>query len=258
MLHNIYFSAKGRTEECANWIAESIQSEISNTNLLRDLSCSPIEFSQDDVLLLSMPVYGGFIPRICLNPLTRLRGNNTPAIIAAVYGNRNYDDALIQMKRILTNQGFHCFAAGAFIAEHSIFPDIASGRPDSADKAAMRQFADRCKTLLKEWDKWDGKELTVPGNASYDSTAFHGVPFQPNGDETCSSCCACVSVCPMSAISAANPRLTDKALCISCGACIHVCPAGSRNYQGQAYEAASKTFEAECSARKEPETFFIL
>lgn len=46
-----------------------------------------------------------------------MKGNNTPAIIAAVYGNRHYDDALLQMKDILTEQGFYVIAAGAFIAE---------------------------------------------------------------------------------------------------------------------------------------------
>ncbi len=31
-------------------------------------------------------------------------------------------------------------AAGAFLAEHSVFPSVASGRPDARDKAAMEDL----------------------------------------------------------------------------------------------------------------------
>ena len=53
-----------------------------------------------------MPVYGGFIPQVCAHMEKNLKGDYTPAVIAAVYGNRHYDDALLQMKDILTEQGF--------------------------------------------------------------------------------------------------------------------------------------------------------
>ena len=53
-----------------------------------------LEISSEDVLLFSMPVYGGFIPQSCAKMARNLKGSNTPAIIAAVYGNRHYDDAL--------------------------------------------------------------------------------------------------------------------------------------------------------------------
>lgn len=85
---------------------------------------SLIEIPQEDVLLLSMPVYGGFIPKICVPMAEKLKGSSTPAIIFVVYGNRHYDNALLQMKDILTKQGFIVIAAGAFIAEHSIFPQL--------------------------------------------------------------------------------------------------------------------------------------
>lgn len=77
-----------------------------------------------------------------------LKGSNTLAIIAAVYGNRHYDDALLQMKDILTERGFCVIAAGAFIAEHSVFPSVATRRPDEGDKAAMKKFAAKCCQLL--------------------------------------------------------------------------------------------------------------
>ena len=52
------------------------------------------------------------------------------------------------MKDILTEQGFYVIAAGAFIAEHSVFPSVASGRPDDKDKAEMKAFAVKCCQLF--------------------------------------------------------------------------------------------------------------
>ena len=77
-----------------------------------------------------------------------MRGN-TPAVIAAVYGNRHYDNALLQMRNILAEQGFYVIAARTFIAEHSVFPSVAAGRPDQKDKAAMKEFTVTCGKILK-------------------------------------------------------------------------------------------------------------
>ena len=117
ILHNIYFSAKGTTEMCAGCIGQGLNLQMKPYNWFEKPCNELLEISSEDVLLFSMPVYGGFIPQSCAKMARNLKGSNTPAIIAAVYGNRHYDDALLQMKDILTEQGFYVIAAGAFIAE---------------------------------------------------------------------------------------------------------------------------------------------
>ena len=161
-----------------------------------------------------MPVYGGFIPQPCAKMARNLKGSNTPAIIAAVYGNRHYDDALLQMKDILTEQGFYVIAAGGFIAEHSVFPSVASGRPDDKDKAAMKAFAAKCCQLLSIRSLKNYKDISLPGTQGYDGFSYEG-----------------------------DFRKTNNELCIACGACIKVCPAGARNYHCEAYEEVKKDFE---------------
>lgn len=182
-----------------------------------------LEIFSEDVLLFSMPVYGGFIPQSCAKMARNLKGSNTPAIIAAVYGNRHYDDALLQMKDILTEQGFHVIAAGAFIAEHSVFPSVATGRPDDKD----------------------------------DGFSYEGVPFKPDGDDKCVACGECRKICPQNAISEGDFRKTNNELCIACGACIKVCPVGARNYHCDVYEEVRKDFEKMCSEYRVPELFYI-
>ena len=164
-----------------------------------------IQIPAGEALLFSMPVYGSFIPHICAERVSTLEGNHTPAVIAAVYGNRHYDDALVQMRDLLEKQGFIVIAAGAFLAEHSIFTTVAAGRPDEDDRAAMKEFAGRCRDLLAQRELWEDKKIQVPGKTAYDPSAFKGVPFHPDGDEKCVGCGKCVQVCPQGAISRRIP-----------------------------------------------------
>lgn len=150
---------------------------------------------------------------------------------------------------------------GGFIphicAEHSIFTTVAAGRPDEDDRAAMKEFAGRCRGLLAQRELWEDKKIQVPGKTAYDPSAFKGVPFHPDGDEKCVGCGKCVQVCPQGAISRENPRETDGALCISCGACIAVCPEKARDYHGEAYLAARAGFEEKCAQYRKPEMYYI-
>ena len=257
ILHSVYFSAKGTTRLCADCIAEGLNLEKRDYDWLTASEPEKTTIPAEDVLLFSMPVYGGFIPGLCAERVRSLEGEHTPAIIAAVYGNRHYDDALLQMKELLEKQGFVVIAAGAFLAEHSIFPAVAEGRPDEKDLEVMREFAGKCARLLQEEELWRGKEIALPGNPDYDASVFKGVPFHPEGDENCTGCGKCVQVCPVKAIARENPRKTDAARCISCGACIKVCPEKARDYRGEAYLTARKGFEEKCAAYRKPETFYI-
>ena len=160
---------------------------------------------------------------------------------------------MIQAKDLLQTQGFKVIAAGAFVAEHSIFPKVGFGRPNVDDYKAMETFADKCKELLKRRDCLSNKEIKVYGDKEYDATAFKGVPFYPDGDDTCIRCMKCVADCPVKAINAADPSKTDAAKCIACGSCICVCPVGARDYHSELYKKAQVGFEERC---KKPMTAF--
>lgn len=257
ILHNIYFSAKGTTRTCAECIGTNLHMEMESYNWCSPAPAALPEISGEDVLLFSMPVYGGFIPKMCVDLAAGLKGDGTPAIIAAVYGNRHYDDALLQMKDLLEERGFRVIAAGAFLAEHSIFPAVAAGRPDDRDRAAMEAFAAKCAQLLERGDFSQYGEIELPGTPGYDASAFKGVPLKPDGDKSCVACGTCVTVCPRHAIDPESPAKTDAKLCISCGACINACPTGARNYHGIAYKTAELPFKKKCSVYRQPEAYYL-
>ena len=127
ILHSVYFSAKGTTKLCADCIADGLGLERKDYDWLTASEPEKTVIPAEDVLLFSMPIYGGYIPHMCAERAASLQGNHTPAVIVAVYGNRHYDNSLLQMKDLLEKQGFKVIAAGAFLAEHSIFTTVASG-----------------------------------------------------------------------------------------------------------------------------------
>ena len=184
--------------------------------------------------------------------LKKFKGENTPAIAIVVYGNRDYDDALLELTDILKANGFVTVAAAAFIAQHSIFPIVASGRPDQKDKQIIESFSKKCE---KAFTDFSGQEkVDVKGNFPYKKPM--AVPLRPTGDDKCNSCGICVKICPTKAIATQTPQNTDKSRCIACAACIATCPQNARAFRGIMNTIAGKAFALMTRSRKEPDIFF--
>ena len=69
--------------------------------------------------ILSAPVYAGRLPIEAVRRLRRIKAGEAPAVVVVVYGNRAYEDALLELQDLAGEQGFRPIAAGAFIGEHS-------------------------------------------------------------------------------------------------------------------------------------------
>lgn len=181
--------------------------------------------------------------------IEKINGNGAKAIALVVYGNRDYDDALLELADILASQGFRVIAAGAFIGEHSIFPKVGTSRPDASDMEKLAEFGQKSRMVLESGVV---PSLKIKGNRPYKK--YGGVPLQPKGDKsTCISCGRCVELCPTEAIDYAEPWLTDANWCISCGRCIYACRQSARTYGGLKYSVIGTIFKAAFSKRKEPE-----
>ena len=245
----VYFSPGGTTERISVYFTSQFNLKVKSYNLLKDNIDRNIILEEDELLVVSMPVFAGRIPSVCPDILTRFRGNNTKAVVIGVYGNREFDDALLEMSDLLRAGGFKVIGAGAFIARHSVFPDIAKGRPDEKDLSKIREFANEIKLKLKNNDR---ENIKVPGNRPY--KLVHAM-LTPKGDSSCINCNKCVNICPTHAIKEENPRKTDKDMCIGCTACIYICPTKSRNYKGLVYKLGDIIFKLRIRDRKESSYF---
>lgn len=253
----IHFSGARTTMKIVNSLAKEFAAPSEQYDLLGYRPVEDMTVPSDSLAIVGMPVYAGRIPGIGRERLLRFKGDNTPAIAVAVYGNRAYDDALAELTDLLTTNGFHVFAAAAFVAEHSIFPAVAAGRPDEADMEKIAEFAKLCLDRLSK-DALGSQTVAVKGNRPY-VVPKPGSGLQPTVDpKTCIRCGACEKICPTGSLlmpPEKGPVEKDSTLCIPCSACVKVCPNQTMAYRGDQYQAFSKVFGEKNAARKEPEWF---
>lgn len=245
------FSATGTTETI-------VKAAMSNDILWEytDLaSGSPVkEFVQDDFVIVGIPVFGGRVPSAALEHMAGLKGCMTPAVAVVTYGNREYEDALIELKMALETQGFVVIAAAAFIAQHSMAPSIAAGRPHADDLVAVMNFATSAMQKVQSAeDIAQIPDLAVEGNIPFKH--YGGAPGKPQADETCIQCGLCAEKCPVGAIDEASPNITNPELCITCMRCVAVCPIGARALDAQIVAAITARLNGICPEPKQPSIF---
>ena len=214
-----YFSPTGGTKRVTQIFADAMGKE----NKWYDIGKKePIpNEATADLSIFAAPVFGGRIPSVVREKLKKLKGAGKKAITLVVYGNRAYEDALLEINDILAENGFTVIASGAFVAQHSMIPEVGAGRPDQEDAKEIRDFA---KAVL---NKKSANSVQVPGNHPYKPEMK--VPCTPESHSACKRCGICVKVCPTDAISMTSKGIaTDKEKCILCMACTHVCPEHAR------------------------------
>lgn len=252
-MKEIYFSPTGTTKTIVGEITRYFSRKKEIFDLLNNPLKEEINFGSEDFLVVGMPVYAGRLPYVCTEMLSKIKGDNTPVIAVVVYGNRDYDDALLELKTLLEENGFIVVSAGAFVAQHSIFPGTGYLRPDVKDKQIMRKFA---KESCEKFESFsDIKEINFEVRGNFPYREYSSVPLNPSVDKNCRKCGACARICPVKAILPERPGKLNKKVCIRCTACFSVCPLECRGFRGARYAVASKIFEKKFSVRREPEVF---
>lgn len=241
----IIFSPTGGTEKVAHMIGGA----WSETTVKIDLSDPKMDFSKceikkDDMVLIAMPSFGGRAPAVAIERLKRIAGNDARCTLVCVYGNRAYEDTLVEMEDAAKECGFRVVAAIAAVAEHSILPQYATGRPDAADEAQLRKFASQIA------DK-DAPIAVLPGNRPYKKSSAGLVP---KASKACVACGLCARKCPVQAI---DPKTlaADPKRCIGCMRCVKLCPHNARKVNAMMASAAALAIKKACSVRKENELF---
>ncbi len=252
MIHSFVFSPSGTSRKVADIFIEAMDMD-SKTHDLTVHGIGSIDIKDaNDIVVFVAPVYAGRVPALATERFQAVNGHGQKAIAIAVYGNRDYDDALVEMCDIISARGFNLIAAGAFIAQHCIFPKVATARPDASDEKKLVRFASLVRERIISGMPLDLD--IVKGNRPYKKTT--GVPLHPQANQKkCNSCRICAAQCPTGAIDAADPRKTDANKCIACCRCINVCPQDARSFGGLLYKVAGWKFCKDNSRRLEPEWF---
>lgn len=260
-LRIIYFSPTGTTRRIVEAVARGVGGHTVDSvdlTFTGERSHTPGD-TNPDLAIIGVPVYTGRVPYQAVEVLQRMEARGTPAIILVVYGNRAYEDALLELNDIARRTGFIPVAGAVFIGEHSFstpVTPIAAGRPDEEDLEEAAAFGRSVRERMDAIGTVRGlPPLRLPGNYPYRQRAQHAASFEMVMS-LCTRCERCEEVCPEKAVTVTDDGVTtDSDRCILCCACIKSCPAGARRMNSPALLEIAETLTNTCRERKAPEFF---
>lgn len=264
----VFFSATGTTEKVVTRIAANLSNRFDAGYKVYEFAKpayrkKALSFSKGDLVILGVPVYAGRVPNVLVDFLKKMRGNGALGVPVVLYGNRHYDDALIELRDIMEGCNIRCVAGAAYIGEHSFSRTLAAGRPDDDDMNTLWKFIDDIYEKVSSGDSFE--KIDVPGNVPYmpyfvpeddDRRELNFLKAKPLTDEEkCVWCRACAKACPMEAINYMKPSEV-RGTCIKCGACIKKCEKGAKYFDDPGYIYHKEQLERDYQdTRKEPEVF---
>ena len=256
----ICFSPTGTTRTVLEAVAHGVDAPCSCLDLT--LPAGPARGAADGLAIIGVPVYAGRVPALAAQRLrAHVKGAGRPAVLVAVYGNRAFEDALLELRELAVELGFVPVAGAAFVGEHSFSTPqspVAAGRPDEADRAEAEAFGARVRELLAGADSLQAlRTPDFPGNFPYRQGA-QALGIAPETDaEACVLCGQCAAACPTGTIALRDGAVeTNAALCLVCCACTRACPTGARVMRHPRILDFGKMLAEKFAARREPEFFF--
>ena len=261
-IHLVYFSPTGTTRQTLESIAEGtgIPNVIHHdVTLPGDVPEETVELPVDEMVVYGAPVYGGRLPEIARQRLSKFTSQGSPAAAVVLYGNREYEDALVELGDLVTGTGGVVLAGGAFLGEHSFTSPghpIAVGRPDEKDREHAVKFGRQVMDLFQSISRPD--DITppdLPGNRPYKEAPHHPRKPPETNLEFCIRCGFCVSQCPTGAIKMEDGPVEADGDCILCCACVKVCPQQVRELNDPHIKKIIDWLSEKAAQRKEPETF---
>lgn len=265
----IFFSATGTTKKVVECIGDELVNKFSVNALTYDFTLPDARQSfpainAGDLVVFGVPTYAGRVPNLLLKYLDTIAGNGALAVPVVTFGNRAFDNSLIELRDILESHGFRTVAAAAFSCEHSFSGTLAAGRPDADDISFAKSFAEHIYNKVSKADfnassyapvKVDGDETA----GYYQPKTDEGIPIdirkaKPKTAANCTKCGTCAKVCPLGSISS-DDCSTVNGICMKCGACVKKCPVHAKYFDDDGYLYHKEQLERRYARRAENRFF---
>lgn len=277
-----YFSATSTTKKIVTAVAGKVASELGLEYeeydfTLPDARASELSFSGSDIVIFGTPVIAGRVPNVLLKYLSSVKGNGAAAVPVVLFGNRDFDDALIELRDILIKGGFRIAAGGAFVGEHSFSDILGKGRPDEKDMYEAAAFAVRVSKKIKDSGGDSDENCDGSGDGVLDEPVeLDGTPYPYRGyymprdrkgehidirkvipvtHDNCTDCKLCAEICPMGSIDHDDVSKLNG-ICIKCCACVKSCPVGAKSFDDPGFIYHKEELEEMYRRRAENRTFY--
>lgn len=266
----VFYSATGSTKKVVTALATKVAEELDVP--MQKLNFSYPQFREDkkifektDLVIFGVPVYAGRVPNKMLPYIQKgFEGNNAIAIPVVTFGNRSFDNGLIELRNELEKNQFHTIAGGAFPARHAFSDKIGDpNRPNADDFQVIMHFSEQLAKKVREM-KEIPEPIAVRGDDSIEQYYIPlGIDGQPTKflkakpqthEDLCGLCGICARTCPMGAISLLNPK-EIPGTCIKCQSCVRKCPSQAKYFNDPAFLSHRAMLEQSYTERCEIELF---
>lgn len=267
-IRSMYFSPTGNSKKVADIIGNSLSKklDIEYKSISINLPSSridSIEFSDDTLVIFSMPTYAGKLPNKIMPFISeKILGKNTKCIAVVTYGNRNFDNSIAELTKILLNNGFEIIGAACVVGEHPFSKKLGKSRPDENDILEIEDFSNKLKDMILQ-NKFKSS-LSIPGNEKapyYTPLGVDGLPSKflkatpLTNTALCNNCKICANKCPMESIDY-NDTSKITGICIKCHACIKSCPKNAKFFDDENLKSHIKMLEKNYSNYRAKNYFF--
>lgn len=269
----VYFSGTGTTEKVAIYLAENLARRLGAEYKAHNYTQpagrkEPLSFGPEDLVVLGTPVYAGRVPNLLLPFIQEsIHGEGALAVPVVLYGNRNFDDGLMELRNVLGDNGFTSVAAAAVVGEHSFSTLLGAGRPDGEDMALVDQLAQRTADKVKGLTALPAQGVAVEG---CDPVRPYYTPRDRNGEPIkdflkakpvtdpgkCVKCGLCARLCPMGSIEKEDVS-SIPGKCIKCCACVKKCPMGAKSFTHEGYLYHQHELEEQYAGRRAESKIFL-
>ncbi|MDY2987395.1 MAG: EFR1 family ferrodoxin [Peptoniphilus sp.] len=264
---SLYFSATTTTDKVVHEFISTLKKELDisehtdyDFTLPHARETMP-EFNENDIVVVGVPTYAGRVPNLLLPYLSQINAKGALGVSIVLYGNRNFDDSLIELTELMTNGGIKVVGSGAFIGEHSFSTTLGAKRPDESDMKIVREFATGVAEKIKSNNLSESKPKgETPIRPYFTPQDRHGnkinfVKIKPMTDlEACINCKICAKSCPLGSIDFEDvSQVPGK--CMKCCACVKKCPTGAKYFSDEGYLFHQRELEEVYERRNEPVYF---
>ena len=228
-----YFSATGITEIISKQIANTLKREdhaVFLQNIITPKSREKkVDFLEFDGIFFGFPIFGGRIPIVAEQWLTKLEGKHQKCAMFFTYGGRALEWAHQSTYYLLTQAHFSVVLSAEFIGKHSFNVamgwNLAEGRPNALDLEVAKEFALTSISRFQVDSNFeiDLSQFSFHPQKTKETKGKWAKVYPFKSQKECRMCYLCENECPVDAFDAKLGKANRKC-CIACMHCVSICP----------------------------------